>query len=160
MNFKTVVYNDPLLIKFCSLVHNTETDKEFKKWFTDDRLSRLFYNIELCLIDGSPISFSGCSILDSKLRVAQQHYTLLEYRKNFRDLLIRKNGFMDRHIKTAKSLNLSTILITMHSFNKKTDTVVKIYDKKRKYYRHLKDLKYIGLHKINAVNQHCYEKKI
>jgi len=84
MNFKTVVYNDPLLIKFCNLVHNTETDKEFKRWFTDDRLSRLFYNIELCLIDESPISFSGCSILDNKLRVAQQHYTLPEYRKNFR----------------------------------------------------------------------------
>ena len=160
MKYKTVKYGDPLLIEFCKLVHAAEVDKEYKFWFTEDRMSKKFHNVELCLVDNIPISFSGCSIVDNKLRVSQQHYTLPMNRQQFRDLLIRPNGFIDRHFITARSLGIDTLLVTMHSFNKKTETVVKLYDKRRKHYRHLKDLIYTGIHKISYVPQHCYEMKI
>lgn len=160
LSYKTTVYGDPLLKQFCDQVHSLETDKEYLYWFTDERLSRLFYNIELCLVNDFVISFSGCSIVDNRLRIGQQHYTLPTYRKHYRDILIRKSGFIDRHINTAKHLNLNTIFIAMHVFNKKTNTLVNIFDKKRSKYRHLDKFYYCGVHNINHVNQRCYEMKI
>lgn len=160
IEFKTVYYGNPLLGEFCRSVIDTEPDTSYHHWWTDDRMKRIFYNVELCLVHNNVIGFSGCSVNNGRLRVAQQHYTLLGYRQKYRDLLIRENGFMDRHISTAKDLGLNKILITMHAFNKKTIAVEKIYKNKRQSYRHLKNLQYKGIEKINDVDQHCYEMMI
>lgn len=160
LSYKTVVYGDPLLPEFCNKVYALESDKTYLRWFSDDRLSRLFYNIELCLVDNIPISFSGCSIVDNRLRISQQHYTLPTYRNQYRDILIRKSGFIDRHIRTARLLKLDTLLITLHGFNKKTNTLINILDKKRNNYRHLNKFYYCGINNINNTDQLWYEMKI
>lgn len=160
IEFKTVYYGNPLLEEFCQAVIENEPDTYYHHWWTDARMKTIFYNMELCLFNNKVIGFSGCSVNNDRLRVAQQHYTLLKYRKSCRDLLIRENGFMDRHIITARKLNLNKLLITMHVFNKKTAAAEKIYRNKRHLYRHLKDLEYKGIEKINSVDQHCYEKII
>lgn len=160
LQFKTVYYGDPLLTQFCNDVIETEMDTSYHHWWTDERMKKIFHNVELCLVNNKVISFSGCSINNNRLRIAQQHYTLLEYRKDYRDILIRKDGFIDRHIKTAIDLDLHKLLITIHTFNKKTKYIERIYRKKRHLYRHLKDFEYVGVEKVNYVNQHCYEKII
>ena len=162
IQYRTLLPNDELLLKFKFTIFRTEPDSTYRYWFTSKKFdSTGFFNIEAALIDNEIIGISGCSQFnDTTLRIAQMHYTIPEYRPKFRDLLIRENGFIDRHIQTALSLNLDTMLIAIHAFNKKTETIVNVYEKKRKHYRHLKNLTYSGVQEIFGINQHCYEMKI
>ena len=162
MKFITVQSNNLILKKFHQLV----VELEYKYWFDQHRLTGIsssgfkFHNIELIIINDLPVSFSGCSIVNDKLRILQQLYTLPEYRRECRDAVIQKNGFIDRHIETAKKLNMSNLLVTVHEFNNKTKTMQNIWLNKRHKYRHFKDFKYKGIKLINSCNQHWFEKKI
>lgn len=164
MKFITVEPTDNILKEFEQLVIENERNDYYYHWFDNNRLTGghgfTFQNIELILINDLPIAFSGCSIVEGKLRILQQLYTLPQYRKECRDTPIREGGFIDRHIQTAKHLDIDTLLVSVHTFNQKTKTMEKIWLNKRNKYRHFKDFDYIGEMEINRHKQHVFEMKI
>lgn len=164
MNLITVKPRNEVLKEFEQLVIKNDPNDYYYHWFDNDRLNGHhgfeFENIELVLLDNTPIAFSGCSIVEGKLRVLQQLYTLPQHRKKYRDTAIREGGFIDRHMQTAKRLDIDTLLVAVHTFNQKTKTMENVWLNKRHKYRHFKNFEYKGVKLINNCDQHLFEMKI
>ena len=79
MKFISVKPTDNILKEFEQLVIKNDPNDYYYHWFDNDRLNGhhefKFENIELVLLDNSPIAFSGCSIVEGKLRVLQQSFS-------------------------------------------------------------------------------------
>lgn len=161
VTFNTLHLPDHDLDIFRQWVTSYETDEEFRLWFSDSKFCKMdFVNVEGCFVEGQVISVSGCSLLEIDgndwLRVGQLHYTIPGYRTQYRDSLIREGGFLDRHADTARGLGLDRMLISVHVFNHKTTQIDQIFKFKRRGYRWLRDLNYIGQYQLRNKQQHCY----
>lgn len=158
--FDTLKSNDSLIDDFISSVRSVETDEMYLYWFSKEKIEKNnFVNIEVALLDGKVIAFSGCSLLsDGRLRVIQMLYTLPQYRKQYRDLCIQKGGFIDRHIATAKELGVDKLVTCVHAFNSKTKTMERLFLKNKKNrFRGLKLFEYKGIGIFNHTEQHYFE---
>jgi hypothetical protein len=157
VNFLTLDKFDDKILEFRYNVSRMESDNEFKYWFSSKKFENMsFVNIEAAIVDSKVIAISGCSLLDDYLRICQLLYVLPNFRTTYRDLLIRDDGFISRHITTAKKLKIKKMLYSMHVANKKTEKAVKVMLNKRHLYNYIKDFTYIGINKLNNTEQHCF----
>jgi hypothetical protein len=135
--YKTILHwTDPYIKEFQNNVIKTEKNDTYLYWFSDDKMRKAnFYNIETFLTDNKVISFSGCSIYDEDtLRVGQTWYTLKDYRIKYRSLMdVDGEGFLARHLETAKKLNCKKMIMTFHVHNRRTEVLFKQF-KNNKYY--------------------------
>jgi hypothetical protein len=157
VTFKTLDQFDDKILEFRFRVRQEEDDLEFKYWFSINKFEKMnFYNIETALVDNKVIAISGSTIIDESFRICQLLYTLPTYRNVYRDLLIRNDGFIFRHLQTAKKLNINKIFYTMHGVNKKTEQALKVMLHKRHHYPFIRDFVYSGIIHLNNSDQHCF----
>ena len=161
--FETLTVDDSRFIDFRKLVSEVEVDDTYRYWFSDEKINKMdFINIDVCLNkEEHIIGVCGCSKMDSEtIRVSQLLYVLPDYRKEVRHLLIADGGFFDRQHATAKKYGFKKMFVALHSFNKETGIVAKVYKTRRHQYRWLRKFDYVGQRTVRYVLQHCYEYKI
>lgn len=156
--FNSFSKDDDKILEFKYNAQREEIDPVFKYWFSSAKFDLMnFYNIEAALVNHKIIAISGCSIIQDRFRICQLLYVLPKYRDIYRDLLIRKNGFIFMHLESAKKLNLQKVFYTMHAENKKTEKALKVMLYKRQHYPYIKNFDYKGIIYINNCYQHCFE---
>ena len=132
ITYQTLEINNNDLDVFRNYIQQNETNAEYKYWFSDKKFKNSnVCNIEAAFLDDKIISISACTYYDSEtLRIAQFHYTLPKYRKH-RNFMIDNNGFIKRHIDTARINSLPKLIVAIHSFNHKTSQMLNVWLNRR-----------------------------
>ena len=86
-----------------------------------------FTQLECVLHEDKIVGIAGSRLYANKmLRVGMHHYTLMSYRKDYRNLLFSEKGYFYHQLQLGKSMgNVDCLFLTIYPHNHKLETLTK-----------------------------------
>ena len=89
------------------------------KWKRTD-----FDILEVFQQDDQVVGLSGAKVVNGWLRTGMHLYTLKKYRKIYRSLFFKPEGFLERHVEFARNLNLKGVYYSIYPHNRALKTFI------------------------------------